>query len=577
VKILSFIEFLNEALRDEINPHLINAISNDYHYDDYLNHDIPKSNNLIPNIDIKISDEHKQVTTILKENFKSSLISNFIKTELYNIIASDTLFKLFITKSLNEDINPYRKNFIDTLKNIYSDNYLCLVPEGNVLLKVFNSTIAGPILWESNIDEGEDNKISVGQVIAHIYDVEIKSVKEGYIKILVPSGTLVDSNTAILKIIQDQEDPVFFSNRKVNLFKFIESYKKIYQLDYDINSDSIYNGLKNEVINFDQTLNDIDNAELSLVITDKPEDKLNMSISRFYDSCQNVYTGDYRLRLLSNVFDPNMKIAYLRLNIPYTNKITYPYTNCSRCIIRYTAGKILFDKVYPDYIESLMYSIIEKYTFMKNNDTYTSGKSREIYDFKPIKGLPLPYMDKYKLNVKTTVDEQRFNAISYFTKAKPKDIQEIPEGITDFTGNFIIGDKKYLVLHEDEAYNIVIEYFKNNFIDLFGDMTIEDFKNNNILDNNLVPVWKSYFNVKSVLDLIKKLNLTQDKITLKLWYSTQKNSNNLHKKLLDITIIEKSINYFKSENDLMDKDLRENIFGKEYTLTAYDEFFIYKK
>ena len=49
-------------------------------------------------------------------------------------------------------------------------------------------------------------------------------------------------------------------------------------------------------------------------------DILNMSVSRFYSSCQNLYSGGYRDQVIGNVFDPNSIPAFLLFDSSIHNR-----------------------------------------------------------------------------------------------------------------------------------------------------------------------------------------------------------------------------------------------------------------
>jgi len=71
-----------------------------------------------------------------------------------------------------------------------------------------------------------------------------------------------------------------------------------------------------------------------LYITDKPADKLRMSLSPNFRSCQNLYDGQHKSCLPSNMIEDNA-IAYLIEDVPYTDQAgnIQPFTVRARTIL----------------------------------------------------------------------------------------------------------------------------------------------------------------------------------------------------------------------------------------------------
>ena len=122
---------------------------------------------------------------------------------------------------------------------------------------------------------------------------------------------------------------------------------------------------------------DIYNRDLFLSIQHNAKDILNMSISRFYSSCQNLYTGGYARQVLANVFDPNSCPAFLIFDTPiYNNRnvLISEKLPLTRMMIRNVENlrgdesKIFFDRAYPDRMWDYMSELVEKYTNMKQEE-----------------------------------------------------------------------------------------------------------------------------------------------------------------------------------------------------------------
>lgn len=127
---------------------------------------------------------------------------------------------------------------------------------------------------------------------------------------------------------------------------------------------------------------DIFEKDIYLSIKHNPKDILNMSISKFYTSCQHLYTGGHRSQLLANVFDPNSIPAFLVFDSPIYNEYGKKISDVmplSRMQLRKIETmdedkdvKIYFDRTYPDRMQDVFPDIIERYTSNKNTNI-TSG------------------------------------------------------------------------------------------------------------------------------------------------------------------------------------------------------------
>lgn len=223
-----------------------------------------------------------------------------------------------------------------------------------------------------------------------------------------------------IKVKKEKGEPVF-SNNLVNFNSFITDYNRCYPND-KVNEDHIYefqNGIVQSVKNFaaeDFSGGDYEidfglfQGDLYLSILHNPKDILNMSISKFYSSCQHLYTGMYRSQVLGNVFDPNSIPAYLKFDTPiyWKDEKISDQVPISRVMIRNIETfddndkekKIFFDRVYPDSrkVPSVMKEMIEKYS---NNKQTVDSSETYIFspdvDTKDLSELGKPYMDRLAL------------------------------------------------------------------------------------------------------------------------------------------------------------------------------------
>jgi hypothetical protein len=150
--------------------------------------------------------------------------------------------------------------------------------------------------------------------------------------------------------------------------------------------------------------------DMYLSINHNPKDILNMSISKFYASCQHLYSGGYREQVLGNVFDPNSIPAFLTFETPiYWNKEKISdQLPLSRMMIRnietfdaQEESKIFFDRAYPDRMKEIFGEMMEKYSEMKQT---ADENSRITYIFTPDVDtedrVRDPYMDRVSLQRK---------------------------------------------------------------------------------------------------------------------------------------------------------------------------------
>lgn len=220
-----------------------------------------------------------------------------------------------------------------------------------------------------------------------------------------------DENDNIIKVAKKKGDPVF-SNNLVNINTFVAGYNACYP-DQKVDEDTFKNDYISAIRNL-STLNENPSYKIDFKIYDKdvylkivhnPKDILNMSISKFYASCQHLYSGGYREQVLGNVFDPNSIPAFLVFETPiyWDDTIISEQLPISRMMIRSIETfddseekKIFFDRAYPDRMKNFFDQIIEKYTENKqnvtNNEYYIWTPDIDIND-----ELTQPYMDKLML------------------------------------------------------------------------------------------------------------------------------------------------------------------------------------
>ena|ERR1035437_1507854 len=225
---------------------------------------------------------------------------------------------------------------------------------------------------------------------------------------------LRDEKNNIVKISKEAGAPIFSKNL-VNINSFVEDYNKCYPDDFvpthifdDYNIRHIRDLASNDCNGSYKVDFAIFDKDVYLSISHNPKDILNMSISKFYDSCQNLYQGGYVEQLLSNVFDPNSIPAFLVFDTPITwegEKIS-DQLPLSRTMIRNLESfdeteikepRIFFDRAYPDRMKKVFKVIIEKYSgniesnIDRNSEKYLYSPDVDISD--DTSKMKQPYMD----------------------------------------------------------------------------------------------------------------------------------------------------------------------------------------
>ena len=413
----SQIQFITEVLKDEIPSYMSDIIKKRYQsVPDILDRDIPKHTDKIPNVKVEITDENlnQKIKNDLVNHFSENIISQYELSNIAKLIKENNDFYRLLDESA-EDVN---------LANI-SPRYIR--------------------------HSSEDTIESIG----YLYSKEFK----------LPTTQSTDI-----------KKPIFGKN-KSGIATLLKVSKKLFTELKDLDVESLINdkrlvGLREPIINYHTNLDKLlEQTKLYLYITDKPDDKLRMSISKYYDSCQNLYTGNeqgtqYNKKLLANVFDPNSKVAYLIYNVPFTDSRgnQHPFTSIARTIIRVNEnGNTLFDRVYPSDIEEVFFKIIEEKTGLKN-----TGKPGDTYHYSKVKGLPQPYMDKYSIKTINKgdfelEDEPKVQALQYALSVNIDEIEEVSDD------EFIVDGEKYNV----DDYATAIEKTRDWLLDTFDDVHSE--------------------------------------------------------------------------------------------------------
>lgn len=413
-------QIIREALKDELPDYMINAVkkNNPNLADKFLSMDVPKHTKVIPNLKIEI-DEPKIAQNFISDiqfSFSTTIIEQFEKTKLVEILNMSSKIIPLLEKALSKKMDYL---YSQDLKTIYSNASLSKTNDLKNVIKELS------FLYSKNFPllQGKDNNF---------------------------------------------RNPIFTKN-KSNIFTFIKSFNTAFPEDrVDLNSiitDKIFQGLREPILNFDENVNDLVNSKLYLYITDKPADILRMSVSNFYSSCQNMYSGVQNEQLLANVFDENSKIAYLIFDTPYVDNQgnKHPFTPIARTIIRVDENNhILFDKSYPSQLEKDFYNILKKYADLRNQ-----GSEFSVYKYKHI-GLPKPYMDRYKMKTDYSSTEQNLEnepralALADFLNIDVNNLIQEADVV------FVYYRMRYAVYTKNEANEYAKDYLIDNWVEYYG-------------------------------------------------------------------------------------------------------------
>lgn len=381
-----------------------------------------------------------------------------------------------------------------------------------------------------------------------------------------------DEEGNMIKIKKEEGDPVYTKNL-TNINSFISGYNSCYEDKVDPQhfqdndlirlrnmSEQDYNEYKSDF--------DIFNKDLYLSINHNPVDILNMSISKFYTSCQHLYDGGYSSQLLSNVFDPNSIPAYLIFDTPifWDDEKISNILPLSRMIIRNIETfddsdeiKIFFDRAYPDRMKDIIGDMITKYSdnretesnpdiyyYMPDVDVNDDNMSKPYMDRLDIKKIPYIGVNTKSLYLSRTGDWSKFK-ISPNARLKEIVIEttEIPDNLLDI--------------------NIQLDWIKFKFLD------ISDISVFNKIKSESIAFDKCKFDNKMLNDLsninkdIKRLQIIScDSNNLDLSSFDKLEELQLIYTLDSMDELKESISKLKLNKLVISGDLLRNKEDKEY-------------
>ena len=444
--------FLEAKIRDVILPRQAKAVTSKWG-EKYLDYE-----------EITPTDKIAQGSWKLSEEDKNEVLGVFCQTDM------TALFELFSSlpeqfgNVLNQSINVelFRDNK-DTYARIF-ESFDIRKPKLDQILAMFSSVF---------------RKLSIPDTMAT--SVISKDVNNRPIR---------DEQGNMIRI-EKQIGDLLFSNNLININSFISDYNDLVDKCVEVNvegwsdtdkisSSTLFSDNRNlsNFINFASTNEnpeykldfEIFNKDIFLKITHNPQDILNMSISKFYSSCQHLYSGGYSRQVLSNVFDPNSIPAFLIFETPifWNDEKISDHLPLSRMIIRNLESfdttapkKLYFDRAYPDRMQNKIQEIVTKYS--GNVSTADRGIDRYLYtpdiDFND--NLDTPYQDRLAVttgrmigkNIKTLYLSQigDWKNVKVDPNAKIKELiietTEIPETLLTINLNLDWIKFKFIEIH----------------------------------------------------------------------------------------------------------------------------------
>jgi hypothetical protein len=387
--------------------------------------------------EIEPTDRIQQGVWKLDHDDKMEILSEFFNTDLkkmYNQFQDlPDHFKTVLGDSIKTELfaGPDKDRFISILEGF------------NIQFPSIDSLtiLAKPIF----------RKISVGETKA----TEVIAKDENGVP-------LKDENNKIIKRTKEAGE-VIFSKNLVNINTFVSDYNDCFP-GTKVDADIFSSGYVRDIVNIaaeDFSGGDykVDynpfSKDMYLYIKHNPKDILNMSISKYYSSCQHLYTGMFRNKVIGNLFDPNTVPAFIIFDTPivWKDEKISDQLPLARMMIRNLEtfdtkdSQIYFDRCYPDRCKDSMDKIVGKHTQMQSVDRNNAG----TYYFTPdlpedaAGSIDTPYMDRLSIGRKryigintksiTLTPNIDWSDVKVSPKTKLKEIiiqsTKLPDGLLD--------------------------------------------------------------------------------------------------------------------------------------------------
>lgn len=333
--------------------------------------------------EIDPTDKIKQGRWKLEDKDKLEVLSCFFNCNMENIMNSFTIIPDKFNYVIQESISL---NLLSNDSKMVMDNFNIQAPTIDQIVFIYE-----PVFRKLEIRETQaSDRIQKDEIGRPVRDEE---------------GNMI-------RVKKNPGDPIFSTNL-ININSFVDDYNRCYPDDkvsttiFSSRDISQLRNLAKENHNTDYRYEyAIFGRDIYLQIDHNPSDILNMSISKFYSSCQHLYTGGYREQLLGNVFDPNSIPAFFVFDTPIFHgmeKISDKLP-LSRMMIRniesfddQSEAKIYFDRAYPDRMQDVFDKIITKYS--KNIQNTDPESSRYLFtpDIDIEDSIRHPYMDRMRI------------------------------------------------------------------------------------------------------------------------------------------------------------------------------------
>lgn len=339
--------------------------------------------------EIEATENIKQGKWKLSEEDKRLALGTFFNANLNNVFEVFEKLPIKFVESINKSID------LDLLKN--DDKWAKILNNFDISKPSINQI--------SVLTDAIFRKISVGETQAS--EVILRD----------DNGRPIMGEDGRPQKVKKEPGDIIYSKNLTNINSFVEDFNRCFP-DSSVNAQSFTSGDISRVVSSSrddfsgegyQVEVDVYGRDMYLSIQHKAKDILNMSISRFYSSCQNLYTGGYREKVLGNVFDPNSIPAFLLFDSNIHNsrgELISDTLPLSRMMIRNIesfdtdteTAQIFFDRAYPDRMKDIFCELVEKYS--DNKENYEGGKYLFTPDlpYEDVDDLSAPYMDRLSLS-----------------------------------------------------------------------------------------------------------------------------------------------------------------------------------
>jgi hypothetical protein len=434
--------------------------------------------------EITPTDKIKQGKWKLSEEDKLNVLGHFFDCDMNNILKTFTdlpdRFASVLSQSINTELTSDKDKYSRVLKDFNVKK-----PSIDQIVAMYDSVF---------------RKLNITETMA----TEMIQKDENGRPIRGEDGQM-------MKTAKAAGDPIF-TNNLISVSQFVDDYNRCFPDEKaDASSlrnediQSLRNLAKEDCNNKLKVDFEIFNRDIYLAISHNPKDILNMSISKFYNSCQNLYDGGYRTQLLSNVFDPNSIPAFLVFETPifWGDEKIAEQLPLSRMVVRNietfdnNVTKTFYDRAYPDRMKDVFDEIVTKYS--GNQDTaknergikYVYTPDVELNDT----GIKDPYMDRLDIkkmpyigvNTKTLYLSRltSWKDVKIAPNAKIKELvietTDIPANLLDIKLDLDWVKFKYLTINDLSSFNNI----KSNSIAFdkckFDGSILKDIKNVNKL------------------------------------------------------------------------------------------------